>query len=238
MVQPTWLSQALLDPRSRWFYVTNDVLAFVTIVSVLAVVLETVPALEAYTEVFTLVEYVAVAVFTVEYVARWIVHKPGWRYAISFLGVIDLLAILPTYLGLTNLTFLKTARVVRILSFLRLVRLAKLRHLRRRDPDEELSIYRLNLTLYFVALTGATVLFGSLLYVVEVEAGTFASAPAAMLWTIETFLGGSITSTQLPQTVLGEILALLTRFTGLVLLGLLLTVVGNSVQKLLLGQKQ
>ena len=230
------LAKALRDPQSRWFYVTNDVLAFFTIISVVAIVLETVPALTKYQYIFDGIEYVVVVVFTVEYVTRWVVTKPGWRYPLSFLGIIDLLAILPTYLGLTNLTFLKTARVVRILSFLRMVRLAKLRHLSRRDPDEQLSVYRLNVALYFVSLAGATLLFGNLLYLVEAEAGTYASIPAAMLWTIETFLGGSVTATELPKTVLGEIIGILTRFSGLVLLGLLLTVIGSSVQKLIFGK--
>ena len=108
----------------------NDILAAFTILSVISIVLETVPAFVHLKPLFDTVEYTTVAVFTLEYFARMYAAPRKRDYIFGFFGIIDLLAIAPTYLTLANFTFLKTARVLRILRFLRAIRLAKIAELR------------------------------------------------------------------------------------------------------------
>jgi len=104
-----------------------DVLLLVFIVvSIIAVALESVDSVNVkFGHLLKILEWVITIAFTLEYILRiWVVHKP-WKYVTSFYGVIDLLAILPTYLGL----FISGAAglmVIRALRLLRVFRILKL----------------------------------------------------------------------------------------------------------------
>jgi len=80
-----------------------DVVLFIAIVlSVLAVMLESVPEIRRqYAQPLRVVEWVFTILFTVEYVLRIVCVRRPWRYIFSFFGIVDLLAILPTYIGVT-----------------------------------------------------------------------------------------------------------------------------------------
>lgn len=234
------LRRLFYEPGSRGFAIVNDFLAVLTIVSVLAIILETVPELAAYIPLFNWIEYITVFFFTLEYLARIFAERRDFgAYVFSFFGIIDLLAIVPTYVGVANLTFLKTARVLRILRLLRMVRLAKMTRLmdgRRRDLEGYQAMYRFNLGIYFFALFAATVLFGTMIYVSEGHEATFASIPLGMLWAMKPLLGGIAQAE--PATWHGEVISILARFTGLALFGLLLAIIGSGVKKLLFGSTE
>ncbi len=225
------------NPDTLGFKVVNDFLAFITIVSVLSIILETVPSLSAYEPLFNLIEYTTVFFFTLEYLARVMAERKDFTaYIFSFFGLIDLLAIIPSYIGFSNLTFLKTARVLRILRLLRMIRLAKVTRLIQQEKKELESYrvaYRLNIGIYFFALLSATIIFGTLIYITEHEEAAFSSIPLGMLWSIKPIMGG-VAQTE-PMTIFGQIIAVSARFTGLVLFGLLIAIVGNGVKKLLFG---
>jgi voltage-gated potassium channel len=65
-------------------------------------------------------ERLVASIFTVEYALRWIRSK-NWRYPITFTAIVDLLAVLPFYVG-----FLVDLRVLRLIRTLRMLRLFKL----------------------------------------------------------------------------------------------------------------
>jgi len=233
----TTLYNALENPRSRWFVLANDTLAFLTILSIFALSLGTVSSLQVYTSVFLGIEYVAVIFFTAEYIVRFL--RRGFRYSVSFFGIVDLLAVLPTFLGFGNLTFLKSARILRVLRFLRMVRLAKLARIAvhpTTHAEERLGVERLNFQIYFFSLTSAVVIFGALIYTTEGYRNEFSNVFLGMIWSAKVILGG--VPQYIPETIWGEIVTILARFTGLVLFGLLITVVGGLVKKLLFGTRQ
>jgi len=229
------LYTALENPRSRWFSATNDTLALVTILSVLIIALESVTSLKHLSSLFTTIEYIAVAFFSIEYIVRFSQRKT--QYAFSFFGAVDLLAIIPSLLGLGNLTFLKSARVLRILRFLRVLRLAKLARTATLHPttqaEDRLRLERLNLAIYFISLASAVIIFGALIYTAEGYRVEFANMFLGMLWAAKVILGGIYQT--VPETLSGEIIIISARFVGLVLFGLLITVIGGFVQKLLFG---
>lgn len=234
------LKALFYDVQHPWFHVVNDVLAAVTVISVLSIVLETVPALAEYEAVFMAVEWIAVVVFTAEYVGRVIAnHGHVRRYVLSFFGIIDLLAIIPSFLGLSNLTFLKTARTLRLLRLLRMLRLAKLASVtsrpRRGEPpvDPEQVVLGLSLQIYLVALSVGVLLFGTMMYLAEGGQEAFHSIPHAMVWALKVTMGG--VPIESPFSVWGETVLILTRFFGLLMFGLLLSVVGTVLRKVLLG---
>lgn len=235
----TLIDGALNEPASRNFVLVNDFLAAITLLSILGIALETVAALGAYQNIFRGIEYFTVLFFSLEYAARIWTAEHKRKYIFSFFGAIDLLAVLPTYFHLTNLTFLKSSRSLRILRFLRMVRLAKISRIRRlkADPEDYIGVFKANIKIYFFSLFVTVVVLGSLIYVFEHQNQHFASIPTGMLWATETVIGGSI-SAKLPTTLGGNITTILARFMGLVLLGLLISVVGGAARKILFGTKK
>lgn len=223
--------------ESKRFLIVNDVLAAVTVISVLAIILETVPSFSKYREIFVAIEWIAVSLFTLEYLGRVLANKKQVSsYVFSFFGIVDLLAILPSFVGVTNLTYLKTARVLRLLQLLRMVRLAKLAHLTRphkKDVEEYARLYRFAVRIYFVALLSAITIFGTLIYIVENEQAHFSTIPLGMIWAAKVTMGG--VAQYMPQTPVGDMVTIAARFTGLALFGLLISLVGNTVRQLLFG---
>jgi voltage-gated potassium channel len=226
---------AFYKTNSKYFLLVNDILAVATIVSVLAIILETVPVLDTYTWLFNTIEVLAVVIFSVEYVARIYANQRRVRsYTLSFFGIIDLLAILPSYFGLTNLTFLKSVRTLRILRLLRMLRLAKLAK-PRREKGKETDLDAMSVQIYVAALIASVVMFGTLIYVFESAYVEFSSIPHGMIWAVKVTLGGI--PQYMPHTVWGELVTIGARFTGLLLFGLLISIVGSGTKRVLLGDE-
>ncbi len=229
-----FLSNAFTKTNSKTFHRVSNFLAILTIISIASVVLETVSSLQVYSTTFLIIEWVAVAFFSLEYVGRLIVSKPKWKYSTSFFGLVDLVAIVPTFLGLGNFTFLKSARAFRIIRLLRMMRLAKVSR-SGMMTDENMSVMSLNVIIYFATLLTALLITGTAIYLTEPELASFASIPAGMWWSLKVFMAG-IPVTE-PQTDLGGGLFVLTRFIGLLLLGLLVGVVGNVFKVVMMGRR-
>ena len=110
-------------PLGKWF----DIVLLVFILgSVLAIMLETVPRFEAYIGFFHVLEWIFTIFFTFEYITRiYTVHSPK-KYITSFFGIVDLISILPTYIGLfvnANTAGLMVFRALRLLRVFRIFKL-------------------------------------------------------------------------------------------------------------------
>lgn len=222
------------NPKSPYFGLVNDVLALATIVSIIAIVLETVPSLELYSVYFLIIEWATVLLFTAEYIARFWASKKATDYALSFFGIVDLVAILPTLLGLGNLSFLKSARIIRIIRFLRLVRLVKLSRINTADAEETMGVFGFNIALYAVTLVFVTLVFGVLLHVFDTTNDNYWSIPEAMFWTFSVFIGGL--PAPIPEGNFGTMIFIGAKFFGMALFGLLVGVVGKIFNGLILGK--
>ncbi len=223
------LRRILEDPKDPHYFLVADILAVVTIVSIISLLMETMPSLTAYQKWFVVIELCAVFIFTTEYLSRLYVAKKKRGYIFSFYGLIDLIAILPTVIGLGNFTFLKSVRALRIIRLLRILRLAKLGKVS--SLDDNLGVYSFNILIYIVLLGIALLTSGTLLYVFEGGNETFLSIPAAMWWSLRVFLG-SIEVVE-PATAVGQVLYVFTRMVGLILFGVLIGVVGNIFRHLM-----
>ena len=150
----------------------------------------------------------------------------------SFFGIIDLIAIIPTLLGIGNLTFLKSARALRILRFLRMVRLAKLAKIPKKNMDPD-SIYALNIEIYILALLASLLVLGTTLFFFEGGKEYAKDIPSGMYWAFKVILGGM--SFEQPNTLPGTIILIIARFVSLILLGLILNLIGTVMRKVLIG---
>ncbi|MCH9682898.1 MAG: ion transporter [Deltaproteobacteria bacterium] len=191
------------------------VLLWMIIASVFTVALESVAsvALEFGTTLRVL-EWVYTVVFTFEYALRIYVARRRLRYVLSFFGIIDLLALLPTYLsliftGVHSLIVIRALRLLRVFRVLKAMRLlgeahSLLRSVRRSLP--KISVF------VGVVLVVALVV-GSAMYLIEGEAAGFTSIPRGMYWAIVTMTTvgyGDIA----PATEFGQFLAAVLMILG------------------------
>lgn len=156
--------------------------------SVAVVVLDSVPAIKArWHGQLYLAEWFFTLLFTAEYVLRLLVVRKPLRYARSFFGVIDLLAILPTFLSLlfpasTSLTVIRALRLLRIFRVLKLVEYSSEAGV----LVQALLRSRRKIFVFITTLLTIVVIFGALMYVVEGPEHGFTSIPTAMYWAIVT----------------------------------------------------
>ncbi len=138
------------NPKSKKFILVNNFLSFLTILSVISISAETVKSLEGYKNLFYFVEIFSTIFFSIEYFGRIIGTEKKLKYIFSFFGFIDLFSVLPTILGLGNLTFLKSVRLFRILRFLRILRVTKLAKYQKSKLKEEENnnLVKINLEIY------------------------------------------------------------------------------------------
>ena len=195
---------------------TFDVILFwMIIVSVIIVVLESVSTLqEAHKHLFISTEWFFTIIFTLEYLLRIYSAPRPWKYLTSFYGIVDLLAILPTYMGLIfdHTTFLLTIRALRLLRMFRVFKLG--RYLK----EAAILVRALQqsfrkIIVFFGAVLTLVLILGSMLYLIEGEENGFTSIPQSIYWaivTITTVGYGDIA----PATVLGKILASVAMLTG------------------------
>ncbi len=192
-------------PAGRAFDVALIVLI---LMSLGAVVLESVGSLRAVSgRTLRAAEWFFTIVFSIEYILRLMTVGRPMRYAFSFYGIIDLLAVAPTYLSLLlpGAQYLLAVRVVRILRIFRILKLAQYLSeaniilLALRASKRKIIVF------LFAVLTLVTVL-GSLMYLVEGEENGFTSIPVSIYWAIVTLTTvgyGDIS----PRTPLGQALA-------------------------------
>src|SRR5690606_3733748 len=132
-------------------------------------------------------EWMFTLAFTVEYGVRlWTVRRP-WRYARSFFGIIDLLAILPTFLSLlfpasASLTVIRALRLLRVFRVLKLVEYSSEAGV----LIQALQRSRRKIFVFIATLVTIVIIFGALMYVVEGPEHGFTSIPAGMYWAIVT----------------------------------------------------
>ncbi len=177
--------------------------------SVLAVCLESVGSIkDEYGTLLLEIEWVLTIAFTAEYLLRLFCVSKPWRYARSFYGVVDLLAILPTYLSLV-LVGSHSFAIIRALRLLRVFRVFKLGHFVR-EADMlagALAASRRKILVFLGAVLTLQFILGTLMYAVEGgQGGGFTSIPESVYWAIVTMTTvgyGDIA----PVTVLGKFIA-------------------------------
>ncbi|MBE9536341.1 MAG: ion transporter [Proteobacteria bacterium] len=193
-----------------------DILLIVSILlSVAVVMLDSVRSIRVdYIDQLHVLEWFFTVLFTIEYVLRLISVARPMRYATSFFGVVDLLAILPTYLALLfpATHYLVVIRILRVLRIFRILKLAH--HLKEASVlMEGLRESRSKITVFLFAVFTLVVICGSLMYVIEGEENGFTSIPRSIYWAVVTLTTvgyGDIS----PQTNIGQTLASLIMVMG------------------------
>lgn len=195
-----------------------DILLLVFILaSVLVVMLESVEAYNAkYKHIFDALEWIFTIFFTIEYILRlYIVYRPI-KYATSFFGIVDLLAILPSYLSIF-LAGSESLLVIRALRLLRVFRIFKLANFTREGQIILIALRRSfrKIFVFLIFILLLVTIFGSIMYLIEGQEldSKFDSIPRSVYWAIVTLTTvgyGDIS----PVTSIGQFLAAIVMMLG------------------------
>ncbi len=190
-------------------------LIIMIVASVIAIMLDSVPAIaNQYHDTLLIIEWFFTISFTIEYVLRIYSSPKPFNYMRSFFGIIDLLAILPSYLSLffPSLGYLMIVRILRVIRIFRVLKL--MRYLNEANVlMRAIMASRRKIMVFFTLVLSVTCVFGAIMYLIEGPEHGFSSIPKSIYWaivTITTVGYGDIA----PQTVLGQSVAALVMVTG------------------------
>ncbi len=210
-----------------------DIALFIVIIlSVIIVMLDSVHSLHLrYGRVFLIAEWVITILFSIEYILRIYSVKKPFSYIFSFYGVIDLLSILPTFIGLfvTGSHFLVVIRMLRLLRIFRVLKLT--RFIKASETlREAITNSRTKILVFLEVVLIIVVIAGSLMYLIEGPVSGFTSIPKSIYWaivTITTVGYGDIA----PQTVIGQTLASFLMIVGFAIIAVPTSIVGSEMIK-------
>lgn len=178
------------------------------VLSTAIVVLESVRSLRtAHGQLFFVLEWAITALFTVEYVLRLLSVSRPLRYATSFFGLVDLLAVLPTYMRLLvpGSQYLLVVRALRLLRVFRILKLAEFLH-EAAQLRQALRASRRKVGIFLFTVVNIVLIVGALMYLVEGEENGFVDIPTSIYWAIVTLTTVGYGDLA-PQTPLGKLLA-------------------------------
>ncbi|WP_109832859.1 ion transporter [Reichenbachiella versicolor] len=176
--------------------------------SVAIVMLESVREIDAnFSQEFHFLEWVFTILFTLEYIARLLSSPRPLKYALSFMGIVDLLSLIPTYLGI----FIDGAHallVIRSIRLIRVFRILKLTHFMggAQQLADALWASRHKVIVFLGSVLCIVVIIGTLMFMIEGRSHGFSSIPKSIYWaivTITTVGYGDIA----PETVVGQTIA-------------------------------
>ena len=243
--------------RDRWYKIIFEadtpsgkafdiVLLIAILLSVGVVMCESVFAIrEAYPKLLVGAEWFFTILFTVEYVVRIVCTRRPMRYIFSFYGIVDLLAILPTYL--MALPFFGSANgaqrlaVIRALRLLRAFRIFKLAHMLSEAKALRQAIWaaRAKVAVFLSVVLISVVIVGSAIHLIEGRVDSkgmpidngFASIPESMYWAVVTMTTVGYGDVS-PETPLGKVLA-----ACMMILGYCMIIVPTGIVSAELAQK-
>ncbi len=209
------LNKTFFESNTRIGRAFDLVLIAVILTSVATVMLNSVHSLRMqYGELFLTAEIVITAIFTVEYVVRLICAPNRWAYATSFFGIVDLLSVLPTYIGMISADahYLMIVRILRLMRIFRILKLARFLHeaeTLKRALQQSLP----KITVFAAAIVATVVIVGALMYVVEGEEHGFSNIPISIYWAIVTLTTVGYGDMS-PKTPLGQFLSCIVMMLG------------------------
>lgn len=192
-----------------WGRTFDVILLIVIVLSIITVMLESVKKISSvYGEPLIILEWIFTILFSVEYLARIIASPRPLKYIFSFLGIIDFLAITPTFLNI----FFHGSHAVVVIRSIRLVRVFRIFKLARYMGGARIIYLALRastpkIVVFLVAVLSLTCILGTFMYIFEANHNSgFSDIPTSIYWAIVTLTTvgyGDIT----PITLMGKIMS-------------------------------
>ncbi|MDP9518895.1 ion transporter [Pseudomonas protegens] len=193
----------------------DTTLLLIILASLVIVILDSIDEVHSnYADVLAYIEWGFTLIFLIEYGLRLYCSPKPLRYAFSFYGLVDLLAIVPGILALyySDAQYLLIIRIIRMLRIFRVLKLS---------PYLKQAHYLLDalrgskqkILVFLLSVCTLVTVFGTLMYVVEGPEHGFTSIPKGIYWAIVTLTTvgyGDI----VPKTVIGQIISSMVMITG------------------------
>ena len=213
----------------KWF---DILLLWAILLSVAAVMLESVESISTqYGNELRIIEWSFTIIFTFEYIARILSVGKPLKYIFSFYGIIDLVSILPSFIGVFvsgthTLSIIRSIRLLRVFRILKLVRFIGEANL----LAKALKASRAKITVFLFAVLSLTFILGTIMYLIESPEAGFTSIPRSIYWAIVTLTTvgyGDIA----PQTILGQTLASIIMIIGYAIIAVPTGIVSSEIAK-------
>lgn len=209
------------------------ILLLAILASVFVVMLDSVAFISnRFAQLFFYLEWTFTIFFTIEYFLRiYITRNPFKNYIFSFYGIIDLLAILPTYLSLivTGTQFMMVIRIFRLLRVFRILKLG--RYVSATQVlRNSLMNSRHKIAVFLEIIVTIVILMGSIMYIIEGPENGFTSIPRGIYWAIVTLTTvgyGDIA----PHTVPGQFIASIIMIMGYAIIAVPTGIVSSEMIK-------
>lgn len=229
--------------RTRWYTIVfgtdtpagklfDVILLWAILISIVTVMLESVQQLkERFGDIFLILEWTFTALFTAEYLLRIFITRKPSRYVFSYYGIIDLIALLPTYITIfvTGGSYLVVIRAIRLLRVFRILKLS--RYLDEANTlSNALRNSRHKILIFMGSVSTLVMITGTLMYLIEGGEKGFTSIPRSIYWavvTVTTVGYGDIA----PQTVLGQTFATLLMLVGYAIIAVPTGIVTSEISK-------
>jgi len=216
-------------PTGRWFDIA---LIWFILVSVVAVMLDSVAGIRArHGTLLTVIEWFFTITFTIEYLLRLSCIGRPLKYATSFFGIVDLLAIVPTYLSilLPGSQFLVVIRILRVLRVFRVLKLVQFLN----EMNVMMRALRASsrkIAIFMFTVSALMVVFGSVMYLIEGAENGFDNIPRSIYWAVVTMTTvgyGDIS----PQTPFGQAVAALVMMLGYAIIAVPTGIVASEMSR-------
>ena len=208
------------------------VLLILILLSVLGVILSSVQSIDSkFGVLLGFFEWTFTILFTIEYILRiYSINKP-LKYIFSFMGIIDFLSIIPTYLVffypplyvLVDIRIIRLIRVFRIFKLSRYLRGANVMQIALRSSQPKIIVFLLSISLVVVVL-------GTLMYIIEGQKNGFEDIPKSIYWAVVTLTTVGYGDV-VPVTSLGKVLASIIMILGYGIIAVPTGIVSASMVK-------
>ncbi len=209
------LYEIIFEADTRVGKIFNISLLSVIVISVILVMLESVASIRLrHLHTLRVLEWIITGIFTIEFLTRvWVVKRP-LKYILSFYGIIDLLALMPTYLDII-LTGGHSLIVLRLFRMLRIFRIFKLSQysVAGKIIFKAILDSRQKITVFILFVLLLAVVIGTMMYLIEGENHGFSSIPRSIYWSIVTLTTVGYGDLS-PETSIGQFLASIVMLLG------------------------
>lgn len=226
------LHEVIFGTDTRWGKLFDVVLLWAIVISLVAIMLESIPDFrQAHAHTLHTLEWGFTIFFSIEYLLRlWVSDQPR-HYVFSFFGIIDLLAVIPTYISLfvSGTHFLLVIRAIRLLRVFRILKLARYVS-GARILVTSLSASKEKIFVFLTAVLTLVTILGTVMYMIEGGENGFDSIPRSIYWAIVTLTTvgyGDIA----PGTTLGQFVAAFIMILGYAIIAVPTGIVGVEMSR-------
>ena len=226
------LHEIIFEADTKKGKIFDIILLVAILISVFGVILSSVDSIERdYGNILRFSEWIFTILFTIEYIFRIYCIKKPIKYIFSFMGIIDFLSIIPTYLVflyppihvLVDIRAIRLIRVFRVFKLSRYLRGANIMQIALKSSRPKIIVFLLSVVLIVIIL-------GTLMYIVERQKNGFENNPKSIyssVVTLTTVGYGDV----VPLTTTGKFLASIIMILGYAIIAVPTGIVSAAIAK-------